>query len=68
MNTVLRKISGLKRNKQTGDEGKLHNDELHNLHSLPNIIQVIKSRRLRYIRHVIHGGEDRCIQGFGGEI
>jgi len=28
----------------------------------------IKSRRMRWVGHVAHvGGEERCIQGFGGE-
>jgi hypothetical protein len=29
----------------TGDQRKLHNEELHNLYSSPNIIRMIKSRR-----------------------
>jgi hypothetical protein len=44
-NRVLRKIFGSKREEVTGDGGKLHNKELHNLHCLPYIIRVIKSER-----------------------
>ena len=40
-NMVLRRIFGPKRNKVTGEQGKLLNDELNDLHSSPNIIQVI---------------------------
>jgi hypothetical protein len=38
------------------------------LYPLPNIIQEIKSRIMRWAEHVAcMGGEERCIQGFGGE-
>jgi hypothetical protein len=40
-NTVLRRISGAKRDEVTGDWRKLHNEELHNLYSSPNIIRMI---------------------------
>jgi hypothetical protein len=42
-NRVLRRIFGPKRNEVTGDLGKLHNEELHNLYFSPNIIRIIKS-------------------------
>jgi sorting nexin-29 len=45
-NTVLRKISGPKR-EEDGSWRKLHNDELHSLYSSPNIVRMIKSRRMR---------------------
>jgi hypothetical protein len=36
---VLRRILGPKRDKETGDWRKLHNEELHILYSSPNIIR-----------------------------
>ena len=49
-------------------EKKLHNEELNDLYSSPNIIRVIKSGRMRWAGHVAHmGGEERFMQGFGGE-
>jgi hypothetical protein len=35
-----------------GGQGKLHNEEVHNLCCLPSIIRIIKSRRMRWARHV----------------
>jgi hypothetical protein len=58
-NRVLRRIFGPKRDEVTGDQRKLHNDELHNLYSSPNIIKVIKSRRLRWAGHVAQMGAMR---------
>jgi len=49
-NRVLRKISGPKRDKETGEWRRLHDRELHDLYSSTNIIQVIKSR-IRLARH-----------------
>jgi len=47
---------------------KLHSQELNDLYSSPNIIRVIKSKRMKWAGHVARiGGEERCIQGFGGE-
>jgi hypothetical protein len=40
-NTVLRRISGLKRDEVTGGWRKLHNEELHDLYSSPSIIRII---------------------------
>jgi hypothetical protein len=45
-NRVLRKIFGPKRDKVTGEWGRLHNEELNDLYTSPNIVRVIKSRRL----------------------
>jgi len=48
---------------------KLHEEELYDLYSSPNIVRVIKSRRMRWPGHVARMvGEERSIQGFGGEI
>ena len=49
---VVRKISGTKRNKITGEWRKLRNAELHALYSSPNITKNLKSRRLRWAEHV----------------
>ena len=65
---VLRGIFGASRDGVTGEWKKLHNEELKDLYCSPNIVRVIKSRRMRWTRHVARtGGEERCIQGFGGE-
>ena len=43
-NKVLRKIFGAKRDKITGEWGKLHNTELHTLYGSPNIIRDLESK------------------------
>ena len=64
---VLRGIFGSKRDGVTGEWRKLHNEELNDLYCSPNIVRAIKSR-MRWVGHVARmGGEQRCIQGFGGE-
>jgi hypothetical protein len=61
-NRVLRKLFEPKRDEVTGEWRKLRKEELD------DIIWVIKSRRTRWVGHVASmGGEERCIQGFGGE-
>ena len=51
-----------------GNWRKLHNEEVNDLYCSPNIVRMIKSRRMRWAGHVARmGGEERCIQGFGGE-
>jgi hypothetical protein len=64
-NRVLSRIFGPKREEVIGEWRKLHNEELNGLYSSPNIVQVIQSRR--WVGHVACMGEERCIQGFGGE-
>ena len=67
-NRVLRRIFGPKSDEVTWEWRKLHNDDLNNLYCSPNIVRVIKSRRMRWAGHVARiGGEERRIQGFGGE-
>ena len=66
-NRVLRRIFGPKRDEITGEWRKLHNEELNDLYSLWNIL-LINSRKIRWSGLVARmGGEERCIQGFGGE-
>jgi hypothetical protein len=46
---------------------KMHNEELNDLYCSPNIGRMIKLR-MRWAEHVARmGGEERRIQGFGGE-
>ena len=43
------------------------NEELNDLYPSPNIARVKISRIRRWAGHVALGGEERRIQGFGGE-
>ena len=61
-NTVLRRIFGPRRDEETGEWRRLHNEELNDFYSSPNIVRVIKSRILRWAEHVARMGEERgCI-------
>ena len=67
-NRVLRRIFGPRRDEVTDEWRKLYNEELNDLYSSPNVVRVIKSRRERWAGHVsAYGGEERRVQGFGGE-
>jgi hypothetical protein len=55
-NRVLKRIFGPTRNEVTGEWGKLHSKELHNLYSSPSIIRVVKSMRMRWAGHVARMG------------
>ena len=67
-NRALRRIFGPKSNEITGEWRKLHNEELNDLYSSPSMVRVIKSSIMRWAGHVARmGGEERCIQGYGGE-
>jgi hypothetical protein len=51
-----------------GEWRKLHNDELNDLYCSPNIVRVIKIEKNEMGGACsTYGGEERCIQGFGGE-
>ena len=41
---VLRKIFGPRKDEETGEWRKLHNNEINDLYSSPNIVRVIKWR------------------------
>jgi hypothetical protein len=47
-NSVLRRVSGSKREEVTGGYRRLHNEELHDLYASPDIVRAIKSRRVRW--------------------
>jgi hypothetical protein len=49
-NRVLGGIFGAKRDEETGERIKLHN-ELNDLYSSTTIVRVIKSRRMRWAGH-----------------
>jgi hypothetical protein len=62
-NKVLRRIFGPKRDEVTGQCGKLHSGELHNLCSSPDIVRQMKSRRIRWAGHVTRMGGGRNVYG-----
>jgi len=62
---VLRKICGPKRDEITWDWSRLHKKP-HNLYSSPNSTWVIKKNEMGGACYT-YGGEERHIQGFGGE-
>ena len=67
-NRVFRRIFGPKRDEVTGEWRKLHNEELNDLYCSLKTSRVIKSRTMRWVGNVTRmGGEERRIQGFGGE-
>jgi hypothetical protein len=67
-NRVLRRIFGPRMDEVTWQWSKLHNGKLNDLYCSPNIVRVIKSRRMSWAGHVAHiGGEEGCVQCFGGE-
>jgi hypothetical protein len=66
-NRVLRRIFGPKRDEITGEWRRLHNEELIDLYSSPNIVRVIKFENEMGGACSAYGGEERCVQGFGGE-
>ena len=66
-NRVLRRIFGSKRDGVTGEWRKLHKEELHDLYCSPNTVPVIIEKNEMGGACSAYGGEERRIQGFGGE-
>jgi len=60
-NGVLRRIFGPRKDEETGEWRKPHNEELHDLYSSPNIIWVIKSRRMTRKGHVARMGDRKGV-------
>ena len=60
-NMVLRRLFGPRRDEETGEWRRLHNEELNDLYCSPNIVRVIKSRRMRWAAHVACMGEERGV-------
>jgi len=66
-NMVLRRIFEPKREEETGERRRLHNEELINLYSSPIIVRVIKSRTMRWAGHVARMCEEKgCISSWLG--
>ena len=60
-------IFGPKRDEVTKEWRKLRNEELIDLYSSPSIVRVVKSSDEVGGACSMYGGEERRIQGFGGE-
>ena len=70
-NRVLSKKFGSKREEVTGERTGLHKEELHDPYFSPNIVLVIKTKKNKLgwaCSMCVCVGQERCIQGFGGEI
>jgi len=64
---VSRRIFGPRRDEETGEWRRLHNEELNDLYSSLNIVWEIKSRRMRWVGHVARIGNERgCIGSWWG--
>ena len=65
-NRVLRRIFGPRRDGVTGDWRKLHNEELNVLLNQYFSSDQIEKNEMGWACST-YRGEDRCVQGFGGE-
>jgi len=63
-NRVLRRIFGSRRDEETGEWRKLHNEELNELYCSSYTVRVIKSRRMRWAGHVARMGREEVCTGF----
>jgi hypothetical protein len=59
-NRVLRRTFGPKRDEETGEWRKQHNEELRDLYSSPSIIRTIKWR-IRWEACSTNGGEEELV-------
>ena len=67
-NRVFRRIFGPERDEVTREGRKLHNEELNDLYSSLNIVSVDQIKKNEIVGACsTHGGEKRCIWGFGRE-
>jgi hypothetical protein len=66
-NKVLRRIFVPKRDEVTGEWRRLQTEELYALYTSTNTIRVIKSRIVMSRACSTYGGDERCVQDFGGE-
>jgi len=64
-NKKLRRIFGPSRYEVTGEWRKLHNEEINDLYCTPNIFSGDKNEMGGTCS--AYGGDERRIQGFGGE-
>jgi hypothetical protein len=62
-NKLLRRIFRHKREKLTGGQRKLHNEDIYNLYFSPSSVRVIKSKKMRLVGHVDRK-DDTCILNF----
>ena len=62
-NRVLRRIFGPKRDKETGEWRRLHNEKLNDLYSSPSIFRAIKSSRMSWAGHVARMGRREMYTG-----
>jgi len=60
----LKRVFGRKRDKETREWRRLHNEELNDLYCSPSIVRVIKSRRMRWTGHVARMGRGEAYTGF----
>jgi hypothetical protein len=68
-NRVLRRIFGPKRDEVTGEWRQLHKEELNDLYFSPNFCSIEKIEKIEMgWACSAYEGEERLIQGFGGEI
>ena len=65
-NKVLRKIFEPMRDETTKEWRRLHNEKLYDLYSSPNSDDQIENNEMYGVRST-YGGEQSCIQDFGGE-